>query len=57
MAANATRRTGHDISVFSRRDKGVGAREKGDERGRKGTEDGRGTSGRGKFYKGKKHEK
>lgn len=26
-------------------------------RGRKGTEDGRGTSGRGKFYKGKKQEK
>ena len=49
MAANATR-TGHNISVFSRREKGVGARAIGDERARRTGEErvGEGSSTRAK---------
>lgn len=50
MAANAKGRTGHDISVFSRREKEVGAQEKGDERARRTGEErvGEGSSARAK---------
>ena len=54
MAANATRRTGHNISVFSRREKGVGAREIGDERARRTREE---RVGEGSSTRAKKQEK